>query len=115
MYVRFSKPYTQQIQMRLHVDTGEFKPVGQKVNRQQRYCPFLLLTQQKMNITLRLTALQCHTAQSGINTLPFFGDHPVPCPLSLLYMIPGSLPIFCMNVLHKRSMLLEGVLGVLQR
>ena len=75
----------------LHVDTGEFQPVGQKVDRG-------LLSRQKMNITLYLTAL--HIAQSGTDILPFSGDQPLICLLSLHEsdMTPGSLPSFCINV-----------------
>ena len=58
---------------------------------------FVLLTQQKMNISLCLTAL--HVAQSGTGLQPFSGDQPLPCPL-LLLCVTGSLPSFCMNVLH---------------
>ena len=50
-----------------------------------------------MNIILFLTAL--HIAQAGTDILPFSGDQPLPCLLSLHYMTPGSLPTFCMNVL----------------
>ena len=54
---------------------------------------------QRMNITLCLTAL--HIVQSGTILLPFSGDQPLPCLLSSLYMTTGSLPSFCMNVLHR--------------
>ena len=73
---------------------------------------FVLLTQQKMNITLCLTAL--HIAQSGTGLLTFSGDQPLPCPLFSLCMTTGSLPRFCMNVLHPGLCLLEGVVGVPQ-
>ena len=48
-----------------------------------------------MNIILYLTAL--HIAQSGTDLLPYSGDQPLPCLLSLLYMTPGS---FYVNILH---------------
>ena len=69
----------------LHADTGEFKLVGQKVDREQRFCLgnaqlFVLLTRQKMNIILYLTAL--HIAQSGTDIVPYSGDQPLPCLLS---------------------------------
>ena len=51
-----------------------------------------------MNIIFYLIAL--HIAQSGTDLLPFSGDQPLPCLLSLLYMTPGSLLSFYMNVLH---------------
>ena len=36
---KLQKPQTcQQIQMWLHVDTGQFKPVEQRVNRELRFC-----------------------------------------------------------------------------
>ena len=80
----------------LHVDTGQFKPVEQRVDR--AFVLFVKLTQQKTNITLFLTAL--NTVQSGKGLLPFSGDQPLPCLLSSLYMTTRSLPNFCMNVLH---------------
>ena len=80
----------------LHVDTGQFKPVEQRVDR--AFVLFVKLTQQKTNITLFLTAL--NTVQSGKGLLPFSGDQPLPCLLSSLYMTTRSLPSFCMNVLH---------------
>ena len=58
----------------------------------------VLLTQQKMSITMCLTAL--HIVQSGTGLQPFSGDQPLPYLLSSLYMTTGSLPSFYMNVLH---------------
>ena len=58
----------------LHVDTGQFKPVAQRVDRSTAFVLSVLLTQQRMNFTLCLTAL--HIAQSGTDLLAFSGTSP---------------------------------------
>ena len=90
-----------------HVDTGQFKPFEQRVDRELRFCSVCATDIAEAEHTLCLNAL--HIAQSGTGLLPFSGDQPLPCLLSSLYMTTGSLPSFCKNV-----MLLEGVLGVPQ-
>ena len=47
------------------------------------------------------------------NLLPISWDQALPCPLCSLCMTTGSLPSFCMNVLHS-GLLLEDVVGVPQ-
>ena len=68
----------------LHVDSGQYKPVAQRVDREYRFVLSLLLIQQKMNITLCLTAL--HIGQVQYQPLPYL--------LSSFYMTTGSLPSF---------------------
>ena len=84
----------------LHVDTGNFNLLDIKYLGNSVLVLFVALTQQilKMSITLFFTAL--HIPQSEIVFLPFSGDQPRLCLLSSDYMIPDSLPSFCMNLLH---------------
>ena len=82
----------------LNVDTGQFKLLHKELIGSTAFVLSVLLTQQRMNVTLCLTAL--HIVQSGTGLLSFSGDQPLPCLLSSLYMTTGSFPSFCMNVLH---------------
>ena len=82
----------------LHVDTGQFKPVEQRVVREQRFCP---VCETDTAEDEHHFVFDCpNTVQSGKGLLPFSGDQPLPCLLSSLYMTTRSLPSFCMNVLH---------------
>ena len=95
----------------LHVDTGNFEPVGQEVPREQRFClvcgsgtaedehRFVFDCSAYCSIRERFTTIS--------------GDHPLLCdsPLSLPYMTSGSLPSFCMNVLHTGLEFLRVVRG----
>ena len=80
------------------IDTASGFVLDRKCLGNSVFVLFVALTQQKMSITLFLTAL--HIPQSEIGFLPFSGDRPLLCLLSSDYMIPHSLPSFCMNVLH---------------
>ena len=94
----------------LHVDTGQFKPVDQRVDRKQRFCPVCASDTAEDEHQLCLTAL--HMAQSG--TLPFSGDQPL--PLSSFFTLHDHRVIakFLHECFAHRSMLLQGVLGVSQ-
>ena len=82
----------------LHVDEAQFKPVEQRVDREQRSCPvcasdtaedqhhFVFDCPAYCSIRDRFTAIS--------------GDQPLPCLLSSPYMTTVSLPSFCMNALH---------------
>ena len=82
----------------LHVDTGQFKPVEQRVDRELRFCSvcatdtaedehhFVFDCPAYCSIRDRFTAI-------------FWGPAPL-CLLSSFYMTIGPLPNFCMNALH---------------
>ena len=96
----------------LHVDTGQFKPVEQRVDREQRFCPvcatdtaedehhFVLDCPEYCSIRERFTAI-------------FWGSAPT---LSSFFTLHDHKVIakFLHEFFTHRSMLLEGVLGVPQ-
>ena len=91
----------------LHVDTGNFEPAEEKVDREQRFC-FVCEPDTAEDKHHFVTAL--HIVRSLL--LPFSGDQgPAPTLSSFFaFVTRGSLPSVCMSVKH-RSMLLEGTLG----
>ena len=76
----------------LHEDTGQFKPVEQRVDREQRFCPVCA------SDTAEYEHHFVFDCPAGTGLLPFSGDQPLRC-LSL-YMTTGLVPSFCMNALH---------------
>ena len=97
----------------LHVDTGQFKPVEQRVDREQRFCPvcatdaaedehhFVFDCPEYCSIRERFTAI-------------FWGPAPT---LSSFFTLHDHKVIakFLHECIAHRSMLLEGVLGVPQQ
>ena len=49
----------------LHVDTGQFKPVGQRVDREQRFCPVCGSESYTAEDEHRLYLTALHMVQSG--------------------------------------------------
>ena len=85
----------------LDAGTGEFKPVRQKVDREQHFC---LVCASDMTEDEHHFVFDC-PAHCSIRTdiLPFPGDQPLPCLLSLHYMTPGTFPSFCTKVYVARG------------
>ena len=83
-----------------HVDTGQFEPVAQRVEREQRFCLVCATDSAEDETHFVFDCPGIYIVQSGTVLLPFSGDQLLPCLLSSLYMTTASLPSFGMNVLH---------------
>ena len=78
----------------LHVDTGNFKPVGPKVDREQRfYLKLLAHTQQRMNTTFVFDCPAYFSVRDKYTAI-FWGPA---CTLSSIFAL-HDLPSSCMNV-----------------
>ena len=94
----------------LRVDSGQFKPVAQRVDREQRFC-LVSASDTAEDEHLCLTAL--HIVQSGTGLQPYSGDQPLPYLLSSCKVITLHDHRIIAKFLHEcfahRSMLLESV------
>ena len=82
----------------LHVDSGQFKPVAQRVDREQRFCLVCASNTAEDEHHFVFDCPAYRPIRDRFTTI--FRDQPLPCLLSSLYMTTGSLPSFYINVLH---------------
>ena len=96
----------------LHVDTGEFKPIGQKVDREQRFCLVCAsdTTEDEHHFVFDCPA---YCSIRDIYTAIFWGPAPT---LSSFFTLhdPRVIAKFLHECFAHRSRLLEGILGVPQ-
>ena len=96
----------------LHVDTGEFKPIGQKVDREQRFCLVCAsdTTEDEHHFVFDCPA---YCSIRDRYTAIFWGPAPT---LSSFFTLhdPRVIAKFLHECFAHRSRLLEGILGVPQ-
>ena len=98
----------------LHVDTGRFKPVGQKVDREQRFCLVCASdTAEDEHYSVFDCPAYCSIAIRDRFAGIFWGPTPT---LSSFFTLhdPRVIAKFLHECFAHRSLLLEGVLGVPQ-
>ena len=83
-----------------HTCTGSSAPASRKFGK---FCApgySRTVVKTRARVERKTTVPESFEGQAKKKKMQVHGDQPLPCLLSLHYMTPGSLPTFCMNVLH---------------